>query len=77
MVNIALDDIRPIPKDMKYYQVVRNYSNCTLLLNVFGEKLECIDLDYDLGIPEGAREMVKYAEKHFPDTIVTHRLWEG
>jgi len=48
MYNIFLDDIRSAPK-LGRYNTVRSYAGCISLLKVFGETLNKISLDYDLG----------------------------
>lgn len=100
MYKIFLDDIREAPTDVNF-QVVRNYGDCIMLLDIFGGELERVDLDYSLGTqgetgldvliymdrhnirpqyinihsdhPTGSREMRKYAEEHFKESIVSCR----
>ena len=48
-MKIFLDDFRDIPAGSTGFNVAKNYEQCEMMLEIFGNDLEFIDLDYDLG----------------------------
>ena len=64
MYKIFLDDIRPAPTDVNY-NVVRTYRECIMMIDIFGNDIERIDLDYDLGTQnETGYDVLVYMKKH-------------
>lgn len=64
MYKIFLDDIRNAPQHGNY-NTVRSYFACISLLQVFGEELEKISLDYDLGtINETGYDVLVYMKEN-------------
>lgn len=64
MYNIFLDDIRQAPKHGRY-NVARSYKACISLLMVFGEVLNKISLDYDLGdLNETGYDVLVFMKEH-------------
>ena len=62
--NIFLDDNRTAPK-LCGYSTVRSYKGCISLLTVFGEELNKISLDYDLGnINETGYDVLVYMKEN-------------
>ena len=58
-MKIILDDRRSLPEDSKYYNCVRTYEECTLLLRNI-HTISYISLDYDLGEGETGLSVLKY-----------------
>lgn len=97
-MKIFLDDTREPPSEL--FSCVSTYEECIVLLDIFANNIELIDLDYNLGRDStfsgldvlvymkehgiqpphinihssherGEPKMVEYAEKYFPNSIVT------
>ena len=64
MYNIFLDDMRSTPK-YGNYNTARSYDSCISLLMIFGDELEKISLDYDLGtLNETGYDVLVYMKEH-------------
>lgn len=71
-MKIFLDDLRPFPEHG--YECVRTYNQCILLLNIFKNKLETVNLDYDLGEEKTGLDVLKYMKDNGinPQNIIVH-----
>ena len=61
-MKIFLDDYRTL--DDNSFERVGTYSQCVLLIDVFGADLEMIDLDYDLGSEKTGLDVLVYMDEH-------------
>ena len=61
-MKIILDDRRPLPEDSKYYNCVRTYEECALMIRNF-HTISYISLDYDLGGGENGLSVLKYMKE--------------
>ena len=61
-MKIILDDRRPLPENSKYYNCVRTYAECALLLRNI-HTISYISLDYDLGEGETGLSVLKYMKE--------------
>jgi len=60
VTKIFLDDNRMPPTEEKRMVTVKSYKHCILLLDIFRDSLEFVDLDYDLGTKETGLDVLKY-----------------
>ena len=60
MIKIFLDDFRMPPAEERGMITVRSYQHCILLLDIFRDSLEFVDLDYALGTKESGLDVLKY-----------------
>ena len=60
MIKIFLDDYRTPSAEEREMITVRSYQHCILLLDIFRDSLEFVDLDYDLGTKETGFDVLKY-----------------
>lgn len=77
--KIFLDDKRSFEEPQKFgYQCVRNYSHCTIMLDIYKNDLSVLNLDFDLGTPETGLDILIYMEQNniVPDEIIIHSTHE-
>ena len=71
-MKIFLDDLRAFPKDG--YECVRTYRQCIFLISLFKEKLEVVNLDYDLREEKTGLDILVFMKENriIPETIIIH-----
>lgn len=62
-MKIFLDDYRALPKSAKGFEWVKTYRACKTLIDVFGNSIDFIDLDYDLGTEETGYDILVYMKE--------------
>lgn len=73
--KLFVDDKRPFEEPKKFgYQCVRSYSHCTIMLDIYKDNINTINLDYDLGTPETGLDILIYMEQNniVPNEIIIH-----
>ncbi len=73
-MKIFLDDIRDVPAGSTGFNVIRNYEQCEMILEILGNDLSFIDLDYDLGGAKTGLDILVFMKdkKIMPEHINIH-----
>lgn len=77
--KIFLDDKRPFDEPIKSgYQCVSSFTQCTIMLDLYKDTLQTINLDYDLGTYETGLDILIYMEKNniVPEEFIIHSTHE-
>ena len=75
MTKIFLDDLRPFDTlRERGYECVKTFSDCKLLLSIFKNDIETINLDYDLGSDKTGLDVLIYMDENhiYPKKIIIH-----
>ena len=71
-MKLFVDDLREFPK--QGYECVRTYEDAIMLLRLFANKIELVNLDFDLGGYNTGLDILEYMNivGIVPKTIIVH-----